>query len=326
MPKMAATEMQLQILSAGPLTTIQDLGRFGFERFGVPQSGAMDWFALRAANALVGNLPGAAGLEFLLDGPRIKVHGDCLVAAAGCGYELFIQGRRVGMWRCALARKNETIEVVAMETSGWGYLAVCGGIDVPEVMGARSTYLRGGFGGVEGRALRNGDCIQSSGKLPPNWPRMAGRRLHPKYLPAYSNTVEIPVVTGPQSSVFGDGGLSEFLSGVYTIRSSSDRMGYRLDGPCISRVDNTELVSEGIAAGSIQVPPDGQPIVLLSDRPTTGGYAKIATVCTAGLPLLAQAMPGIGQVHFRAVSVEQAQFDYRAMLAGINQGVLAYED
>ncbi|RPJ39394.1 MAG: allophanate hydrolase, partial [Chloroflexi bacterium] len=181
--------MSLLVLSPGFFTTVQDLGRFGYERFGVPQSGAMDWFALRAVNGLVGNQPAAAALEFALDPPVLQTDGDCLIAAAGRGYVLHVQGRRVDLWRAAAVRKGETIYFTNEGASGWGYLAVLGGIEVPLVMGSRSTYLRGSFGGWHGRLIQEGDVMPVGAERPRGWRERAGRWLPPAARPGYQDDV-----------------------------------------------------------------------------------------------------------------------------------------
>jgi antagonist of KipI len=184
--------MSLKVISAGPLTTVQDLGRLGHERFGVPQSGAIDWFALWAANRLVGNPSGAAGLEFVLQGPELCPSVDCLAAVSGQGFCLIVGGRRVGAWRCAVVRPGELIQVAAQGTTGWGYLAVSGGIDLPLVMGSRSTYLRGGFGGFSGRALQPGDFLPTHSPQDPDWQHLAGRSLPMRFRIAYADQPIIP--------------------------------------------------------------------------------------------------------------------------------------
>jgi antagonist of KipI len=324
--------LPLRVLSAGPLTTIQDSGRSGYERFGVPQSGAMDWFALRAANALVGNpregggRPGAAALEFAFEGPVLQASDDCLVAVAGWGHALHVQGRPVGAWRAALVRRGEILHFDRNGTPGWGYLAVLGGIDVPPVMGSRSTYLRGGFGGLQGRALREGDALPLGNEQPPGWQERAGRWLPPNMRPIYSDEAAVPVIAGPQEQAFTVGAIDLFYHAAYTISATSDRMGYRLNGPHLAHRDSADLISEPLTWGAVQVPADGMPMVMMSDRPTTGGYPKIATVARAGLPLLAQAMPVTGQVRFQAISFTEAQRRYRQMAAWIETGIEGEED
>lgn len=318
--------MSFRVLSPGSLTTVQDLGRLGYERFGVPQSGAMDFIALRAANRLVGNPPGAAGLEFALVPPVLQAREDLLVAVAGRGYALSIHGRRAGMWRAAIAWAGEEIHFLSEGSGGWGYLAVLGGIDVPPVMGSRSTFLRGRFGGWQGRALRAEDVLPVGANPRGAWKQRAGSWLPLEKRPQYADITEVPVVLGPQEEDFTEEALRVFLSAEYMISATSDRMGYRLAGPRLEHRAGADLLSEPLAWGAVQVPADGQPMVMMADRPTTGGYPKIATVTRAGLPLLAQAMPGSGRVRFKAVSVEEAQRRYQDLMAGLESEIEEEED
>jgi antagonist of KipI len=304
----------ITILSPGFLTTVQDLGWVGYERLGVPGCGAMDRVALMAANALVGNPLGAAGLEFALLGPSLRAETDCLAAAAGRGFELEVGGRRLPAWMAAWVRRGEEIALHSADEvgdSGWGYLALSGGIDVAPVMGSRSTYLRGGFGGLEGRALQAGDGLALGSFEAESAYERAGLELPAALRPAYSERPQIEVVAGPQTEAFSAAGLAAFFEGEYALTPACDRMGYRLAGPLIAHRASADLLSEGIALGAVQVPGDGQPIVLMADRQTAGGYPKIGVVTSASLPLLVQCPPGTGKVRFRAVPVEQAQQSWR---------------
>lgn len=318
--------MPLTVISPGLLTTVQDLGRLGYQRFGVPQSGAMDEFALRAANRLVGNPPQAAGLEFVLDAPLLQAGEDCLVALAGRGFALLVQDRRVGAWRAALVRRGEIIRFLPDPSPGWGCLAVLGGIAVPPVLGSRSTYVRGAFGGWRGRLLQAQDALPVGAERPRGWKAWAGRWLPPGLRPAYTDQVSVRVILGPQADAFTSGALETFLSGEYSVSPASDRMGYRLAGPRLAHRGGADLLSEPLAWGALQVPADGLPMAMMSDRPTTGGYPKIATVARCDLPLLAQAMPGIGRVRFQAVSVEEAQRQVHEMLERLELGIEGDED
>ena len=353
----------LTVIDPGFLTTVQDLGRPRGEPLGLPAGGAMDRLALMAANALVGNSLGAAALEFALAGPSLRV-GDCetsgaLLAAAGRGFALEVGGRSVPLWMAAWARCGETV-TLRSTGHGWGYLAIAGpdGIDVPEILGSRSTCLRGKFGGFQGRPLQAGDTLPLA-SAPAESYELAGRELPDDLIPAYSDPggasgvlrdhPVLDVILGPQDSAFTPGAVQTFLSAEYALTPACDRMGYRLRGPVEtqnlaslrpggSEVETQdvasqahpekyvgarnlaslrpggELLSEGVAFGAVQVPPDGQPIVLMADRQTTGGYPKIATVTSASLPLLAQCPAGEGTVRFRAVSVEEAQAQWRALV------------
>jgi antagonist of KipI len=307
----------LEVLDGGLLTTVQDLGRHGYEQYGVPVAGAMDSFALRVANHLAGNPPHAAVLEITLAGPRLRATEKCLVAVTGADLGLRVNGWDLPPWMVVFVREGWTIEFAGRKTGCRAALAVAGGVDVEPVMGSRSTYLSGGFGGLEGRALQRGDLIPV-GQVHYPLPERAGRTF-PRHLTVnYSDAPEVRVVLGPQDDYFTEAGVAAFLSGEYTVSSTSDRMGCRLQGPPITHKDATGIISDGIPLGTVQVPPDGQPIVMMADRQTTGGYPKIATIASADIPLLAQCAPGQSSVRFRAVSVEEAQASYREMIRTLN--------
>ena len=306
--------MVLQVLEPGLLTTVQDLGRRGYERFGVPVAGAMDGYALRAANGLVGNPWDAAGLEITIAGPTLRATRRCLIAVTGADLGLRVQGRRMPLWTALYVRRGWTISFEGRQSGCRAYLAIAGGIVVPPVMGSRATYLRGGFGGHRGRALRAGDV------LPVGEPSCAlldraGRQLPEEARPPYSDTPTVEVILGPQDDHFAPEGIATFLSAEYAIDATSDRMGYRLSGPAIAHKTAADIISDGVVLGAVQVPADGQPIVMMADRPTTGGYAKIATVVGADIPLLAQCLPGRSRVRFRATTVKAAQARYREMFS-----------
>ncbi|RLC91105.1 MAG: KipI antagonist [Chloroflexi bacterium] len=310
--------MALEVLEPGLLTTVQDLGRYGYERYGVPVSGAMDQFALRAANLLVGNPPHAAALEITLAGPTLRATDKCLIAVTGADLSLRVNDWEMPPWMAIFVRQGWTITFGDRKSGCRAYLAVAGGIDVMPIMGSRSTYLSGGFGGVEGRALRQGDVIPV-GVVPFHLPERAGRSFPSNLVPDYSDAPEIHVVLGPQDDYFTDEGMATFLSGEYQVGPTSDRMGYRLQGPEIAHKGRADIISDGIPLGAVQVPADRQPIVMMADRQTTGGYPKIATVISADIPLLAQCLPGQSTVRFEAIGVEEAQSRYRRMMKALEE-------
>lgn len=309
-----------QVIEPGFMTSIQDCGRKGYERFGVPASGAMDWYALQAANHLVGNSPEAAGLEFTLEGPALLALDDCLVASAGRGFCLWVQGKQVGLWMAALVRRGEQIYFTSEGSGGWGYLAIYGGLAVEPVLKSRSTYLKGGLGGLEGRLLQAGDLLPVAKVREIDF-SFAGRRLSPACRPDYQDHVWVQVIMGPQATHFTQQGIETFISSEYAVSVASDRMGYRLQGPPVEHAGSADLLSEAIVFGSVQVPADGQPMAMMADRPTTGGYPKIATVVRISLPLLAQCPPGIGKVCFQVISVAEAQTAYRKMVRDLREGI-----
>jgi antagonist of KipI len=295
----------LEIWEPGLLTTVQDGGRVGWARYGVPPSGPLDKAAFRAANRLVGNPPDAAGLEITLTGPTLRCSRPSLVAVCGAEFELWAGSIRVPTWHAVFLRAGQWLYFGERRQGARAYLAVDGGMDVPLFLDSRSTYLTGGFGGVEGRALRRGDRLPlGPGALQPSM--RAGQAWPAFERPPYTSAPTLRVVLGPQDDHFTQAGLETFLSTAYELTPESNRMGARLKGPPIQHRDTTGIVSDGVVIGSVQVPASGQPIVMLADHQTTGGYPKIATVIQADLPLLAQIVPG-DYVRFDAVSLAEAQ-------------------
>jgi antagonist of KipI len=284
--------MEVTVRRAGMFTTVQDLGRFGHRASGVPLSGAMDSFALRLVNLLAGNPENTATLEFTMVGPELAFDCDTLVATGGGDFGA------LPLWQPVVVKAGETVKFTAARKLCRGYLAVAGGFAVEPVLGSRSTFVRGGFGGFQGRFVRDGDVLPAL-----NCSRHVVGRWHidERILPAYSASPEVRVVRGAQAEEF-DGGL---YGARFKVTPQSDRMGVRLSGPPLARALNTELVSSSVAPGTIQVPPDGQPIVLMADAQTIGGYPQIAHVISVDLPLVAQLRPG-DTVCFREVSLGEA--------------------
>ncbi len=278
------TERALVVCEAGLLTTVQDFGRPGWGALGIPAAGALDAESLRLANLLAGNDEGAAGLEITLVGPVLEARGDVTLAVAGGAF-----GPAPG--RATVLRDGERI-VLRAESPGIGparaVVAVAGGIAVPEILKSRSTCVVARFGGLHGWPLRKGDLLPVGAPKRP--PRLD---LAVPEVPAPADPV-VRVLPGPQADLFGDGAVRTFYGSAYRIRPESNRIGFRLEGPSVrgDLREIEELPSEGTALGAIQITADGQPIVLLSERPTTGGYPKIATVLAADLALLVRAQPG----------------------------------
>ena len=294
----------LEIIEPGLLTTIQDRGRYGYQRFGVPVSGAMDTFALRAANLLVGNDQGAAALEMTVLGPRIRFLDDTWFALAGADLSPTLDGVPVVSWQTISAKKDSVLSFQGAQDGMRSYLAVAGGFDVPLVMGSRSTYTKTAMGGFEGRPLKPGDVLSSLDAA--SDAEFVELKL-PEHIqaPTYGHKHQVRVILGPQKEAFTSSGIDTFLNSEYTVTIQSDRMGYRLEGPVIEHVSGPDIVSDGIPLGAIQVPGDGRPIVLLTDRGTTGGYTKIATVISTDIGILAQALPG-DTITFQAIAIEDA--------------------
>ncbi len=303
------TPPTLEIMESGLLTTVQDRGRYGYQRHGVPVSGAMDEFALRMANLMVGNDQNAAALELTVQGPKIEFLADTWIALTGADLSPTIDDQPVPHWQAVEVKEDSVLEFGDIRDGMRAYLAIRGGIDVPIIMGSRSTYVKGKFGGVNGRALLKGDQLAT---LPVDSGEFVPKRLPKNYTaPVYGGRHRLRVILGPQHEEFDKKTISNFLRSRYKIDPQSDRMGYMLDGPKIEHVTDADIISDGNPPGAIQIPGDGVPRVLLADRGTTGGYAKIATVITADLGKLAQALPG-QVVSFRQVSIEEAQEALRA--------------
>jgi len=290
----------ITILDAGPQTTVQDLGRLGHMRYGIPPSGPIDRFAFIVANRLVGNADAVAALECTLLGPRFEVGAPGAIAVTGADMPLTVNGQAASAWTTISVGAGDVVKLGPARNGVRAYVAAAGGLAVPLVLGSRSTYLRGRLGGVEGRALRKGDVLAV---FPAGAERL--RRVEHGAIPTYTGEPTIRVVLGPQDDRFTEAGIGALLGGPYEMLPQSDRMGARLRGPRIEHARGHDIISDGIALGSIQVPGDGQPIVLLADRQSTGGYTKVATVCSCDVGRLGQVRPG-QSLRFEAVSVAQA--------------------
>ncbi|GAP06094.1 biotin-dependent carboxylase [Anaerolinea thermolimosa] len=307
--------MRLRILDVGSLSTIQDAGRYGFRRYGMPVSGPMDWFAFQVANRLVGNSPADAVIEFSPGGLTFTLDADGLIAVTG-SVQVWVDQMPLPGWMAIRVRRRQEVRVMTAPYGCWGYLAVAGGILTPPVLGSRATFLRGRLGGMEGRPLEPGDCILC-GEGGKNSQNRAGYRLMAESIPAYSQRVTVRVMPGPQYDWFEEARVETFFRTEFRVDEKSDRMGFRLIGTEV-QPRARDLLSEGMLPGSIQVPPDGQPIVLMADSPTTGGYPKIATLIRADLPVFAQLRPGEGRVRFKVVTPAQARKAYLELLETID--------
>lgn len=296
----------LMVIDGGFSTTVQDRGRTGSQRFGVSACGAMDVASLAVANALVGNAADAAALELTFSGGAYRVDADALrIAVAGAEMPLMLDGAPIDPRRSHTVGRGSRIEIGPSASGVRAYLAVSGGLATQPVLASRSTHLRSAIGGHEGRALRAGDAIPVGGI------DLAGmdRRLRHDRRPYFGGVIRI--VPGPQDDAFAEGALDLLTSGRYRISPQSDRMGAVLNGPSLPFSSGFNIVSDGVTMGSIQVPGHGRPIVLLSDRQTTGGYPKIATVTTPDLGKFAQRRPN-ERVVFHAISPDEAEQRYVA--------------
>ena len=293
----------IKILDAGLLTTVQDLGRYGFQRYGVSASGVMDEYSAKIANKLVGNKVGEAVLETTLKGVQIEFLQNTAVAITGGNCDVTLNGTKIELWQSYLVNRGDILKMGICRSGLRNYLAFAGGIDVPIIMNSKSTNLKAKVGGFNGRKLMTGDILSVGvGSLE------APLTLNKHYIPTYSKDIKIGVILGQQDDHFTEAGIKTFLNETYTVTQESDRMGIRLSsvsGATIEHKNGADIISDGITFGAIQVPGSGQPIVMMADRQTTGGYTKIGNVISSDLAKLAQATPGT-KVKFVEYTLEQA--------------------
>lgn len=300
---MPADRPCLEVLAAGVANTVQDRGRFGLRAQGVPVAGAADPLLLACANRLLGNADGDAGIEIPLAGPTLVARGGPLRVALAGDVVASVRAadgpsRPARPWATVTLQAQDQLHIGAVR-SGVAYLALPGGCDVPVVLGSRSTYARAGLGGIDGHALQGGDRLPCGPGAPPAGPDMQAD-------PWVQAAGPLRVMLGPQDEAFEPESLATFLAGSYRVTPECDRMGMRLEGPALRHRHGADIVSEGVVPGAIQVPGNGQPIILLADAQTVGGYTKIATVIRADLPRLAHARPG-QTLRFAAVTRQQAR-------------------
>ena len=307
--------MGIRILKAGMMTTVQDMGRTGYQSQGFPVAGVMDVRSFQIANLLLDNPENEAVLEFTLIGPTLEFTSETLIAITGGDFQPMLNGEPAPMYTALYINKGDVLKFGSARTGSRGYIAFSSYLKVPVVMGSRCTNMKSSIGGFKGRKLKEGDYI--------------GFRIKRRYLPFFlsrhldldeydQEEAVIRVVMGPQDDMFSRQGIETFLNSEYTVTSDFDRMGCRLEGPFIARKENTDMISEGIAFGSIQVPAHGKPIILLADRQTTGGYPKIATVASVDIPKVVQRKTD-HKLTFKAVSVEEAQALYLEALEELNE-------
>ncbi|WP_301109877.1 biotin-dependent carboxyltransferase family protein [Sporosarcina sp.] len=294
----------LEVLKPGMLTTIQDLGRSGYQQFGIVVSGAMDKYAMRMANLLAGNDENAAVLEITLTGPTFSILEDCKIAITGADLSPSVNGKPIPLWTEMDLKKGTVLEFGPIIDGCRTYLAIAGGFDAPLLMGSRSTYLRANIGGYEGRKLQKGDVLHAYNSQ--HETRKGYRKsLHSELIPKYANEITLRIIKGPQWDAFTEDSQKKFLASTYEVSAHSDRMGYRLQGERLETNLTQEQITDPIPNGAIQIPNNGEPILLLADRQTTGGYPKIGVVVTVDLFKIAQGKPG-DLVFFEAIDIEES--------------------
>lgn len=302
--------MPIEIIEPGLGSTIQDLGRPGYYRYGIPPGGAVDLYSARAANLLVGNDEGAALIESPYLGPKLRATEDTVIAVTGAQMELQVNGAGAPSWEAVPLSAGDVVSFGFLTAGARIYIAVAGGIDVPEVLGSRSTYAIGSFGGFEGRALLAGDVLPTgSGGARP------GRSVPEDLRPSFSRSIEVRVVMGLYDYRLSEAGLRAFLDEEWTLSPVADRMGFRYSGPTLEWIereqpfgagsDPSNIVDAGYPVGSIQIPGGLEPIILHRDAVSGGGYAMVATVISADMDLVGQSSPG-ARTRFRAVSLDDA--------------------
>ena len=296
--------MSITILNPGLLTTVQDFGRIGYQQFGVPVSGVVDPRAMSIANILVDNPEDEAVLECTMLGPQIRFNAPNAIAITGGDLGPTIDNQPIPNYAAIRVEAGQVLRFAGLRSGCRAYIAFAGGLDIAPVMGSRSTYMKAKIGGVEGRKLQKDDVIKFR-KPNPDLRGLNIRHISPEFVPRLE--YKLRVVLGPQDDMFTEHGIETFLSESYVVTPEFDRMGCRLDGEIIEhKGESGDIIADGIAFGAIQVPTAGKPIIMLSDRQTTGGYTKIANVISADFRILAQLKAG-DRVRFAQVSVAAAQ-------------------
>ncbi|MDD4090048.1 MAG: biotin-dependent carboxyltransferase family protein [Tissierellia bacterium] len=297
----------IKVKKGGFLTTVQDLGRIGYQKFGMPVAGAMDNFSYRVANFLVGNKESEAVLEATLLGPELEFGCDMSFAVTGANMKPVLNGKEIPMWESYKVTKGDILSLGVITSGLRAYIAFSGSIEVPLLNNSKSTYLKTGIGGFKGRKILNDDEleIKVSDKI------VSEKFIEPKYIPEFKRKGNVRVVLGPQDDYFTEEGINTFLStDGYKITKEADCMGYRLGGKTIKHMEKADIISDGALFGSVQVPANGLPIILMADRQTAGGYTKIATVISTDLPMLAQMGEG-SELVFEKITLEEAHKLYK---------------
>lgn len=305
----------IHVLRPGLFTTIQDLGRYGYQRFGVSVSGAMDPWALTVGNRLLGNPDRAAGLELTLQGPELLFEQRLSIAITGADLSPTRDGHALPMWTVVTMPAGSRLQFGTRRQGTHAYLTIAGGIEAPLLLGSRSTHVRSGLGGLAGRPLKKADRL-AVGCLPSTC--CEGRTLAQSSRPQYLTSPILRVIPGPQTDHFTEEALHVLTMSPYCVTSDSDRMGYRLEGAELPHRGPADIISEAVSAGSIQVPPNRQPILLMADCPTTGGYTKLATMIRADRSLAAQLGPG-DSLSFVVITEKEASALFRLSHAELDR-------
>lgn len=310
--------MGIRVLKGGMLTTVQDLGRTGYQSQGFSVAGVMDVRSFKIANLLIDNPENEPVLEFTLIGPTLEFTSSTIISITGGDFSPTVNGEPVPMYTALYINKGDVLKFGSARTGSRGYIAFSSYLEIPVVMGSRCTNLKSKIGGFKGRKLESGDYIHFRIKRR-YLPYFLSRKLELEDVHEFEkNETVLRVVMGPQDNLFSKQGIATFLESEYTVTSDFDRMGCRLEGPYIAPKKSSDIISDGIALGSVQVPSHGKPIILLADRQTTGGYAKIATVASVDIPKLVQRKTD-HKIHFQPISVQEAQELYKKELIELDK-------
>lgn len=302
--------MTFKVVDPGLFSTVQDAGRTGYQAYGFSPSGAMDYRAHKLVNKLLGNDENVAVLEMTLYGATLEVLKETVIATAGAEAEIMVDDVSYGSGMPIRIMRGEMLKIGKCQSGARIYLGAAGGFDVPEVLGSRSTHTRSAIGGFKGRTLKAGDVLRTVGGEFQN---------NMKKIKPFEEDDVIRIIPGQQYGRFGDDARDQLFNSEYEITKDSDRMGFRLSGPELAAEDGHDVLSEPTQLGSIQVPKNGQPIILLNDRQTAGGYARIATVALADIPKLVQKPPG-EKIIFKEIDVDEAAEEYKEELERIGSG------
>jgi len=291
---------KIKILNKGLLTSIQDLGRRGYQKCGVPISGVMDDYSHKIANILVDNTVEEATLEVTMLGPKIQFLDKQKISITGGNLQPKINNKSVPMWETLNVEKEDVLSFSGLKSGLRSYIAFSGGFDIPKPMGSKSYYSKANLG----KEIKNNQILKINTSLDYN-----NRRLSEEYIPQFKTEIECRVVLGPQDDYFAQEEINIFFKSKYNVSNASDRMGYRLEGNQIKHKLTPDIISDGLGKGAIQIPGNGEPIIMMSDAQTTGGYTKIGYVIKSDLNKLAQLKPG-DQIQFKEISIEEAQGKY----------------
>ncbi len=313
----------LRVHNPGLLTTIQDAGRMGYGQYGIPAGGAMDILSLQLANILAGNVRYEAAMEITFMGPKIEFDSNLIISITGGDISPRINNKKIEMYNTIYVNKGDSLSFGHLKNGCRSYLAVSGGFNVESIMESKSTYLRGKIGGYKGRKLKMGDIIPID--IDKSQKYLGIRKIPEDLMPVFNSQYTARVIIGPEDERFTQEGIDTFLSSEYILTNQCDRMGYRLSGAKIEHKAGADIISGGITFGAIQIPGHGEPIIMMADRQTTGGYTKIANVISVDLPYLAQLKTG-DRIKFEKISIDDAQQLLKEREIGLTRVIEEFEN